>query len=192
MRMRKKTRVRNAARKRVQRSRTGRETSNEQRATLYRLAEEVGAALKSRRLMLVTAESCTGGWVSEAVTMVPGSSDWFERGFVTYTYISKREMLGVKEATLGRHGAVAEEVVREMAEGALARSHAQVAVAVSGVAGPSGGTPEKPVGTVCFAWAIKDSATRSATKRYLGDREAVRRQSVEHALRGVLALLERG
>jgi nicotinamide-nucleotide amidase len=158
-------------------------------SVLYKLAEEVGAALKARGLMLATAESCTGGWVSEAVTMVPGSSDWFERGFVTYTYISKREMLGVKEATLARHGAVSEEVVREMAEGALARSHAQVAVAVTGIAGPSGGTTDKPVGTVCFAWGMKDGKPRSETKRFSGDREAVRRQSVEHALKGVLALL---
>jgi nicotinamide-nucleotide amidase len=156
---------------------------------LYRLSEETGAALKARGLMLATAESCTGGWISEAVTMVPGSSDWFERGFVTYTYISKREMLGVKEATLENRGAVSEEVVREMAEGALARSHAQVAVAVSGVAGPGGGTPEKPVGTVCFAWGMKGGKPRSETKRFSGDRESVRRQSVEHALKGVLALL---
>src|SRR3990172_6300417 len=156
---------------------------------LYELAEEVGQALKARGLMLASAESCTGGWVSEAVTMVPGSSDWFERGFVTYTYISKREMLGVKEATLEKRGAVSEEVVREMADGALARSHAQVAVAVSGVAGPSGGTPEKPVGTVCFAWGMKSGNPRSETKRFSGDRESVRRQSVEHALKGVLALL---
>jgi nicotinamide-nucleotide amidase len=145
--------------------------------------------LKDRGLMLVTAESCTGGWVSEAVTRVPGSSDWFERGFVTYTYISKREMLGVKEATLARHGAVAEEIVREMVAGALARSHAQVAVAVSGVAGPGGGTPDKPVGTVCLAWGMKDGAARSETARFAGDREAVRRQAVEHALRGVIELL---
>jgi nicotinamide-nucleotide amidase len=158
-------------------------------SVLYQLAEDAGAALKARGLMLTAAESCTGGWISEAVTMVPGSSDWFERGFVTYTYISKREMLGVKEATLGKHGAVSEEVVREMAKGALARSHAQVAVAVSGVAGPSGGTPEKPVGTVCFAWGMKDGKPVSETKRFSGDRESVRRQSVEHALRGVLALL---
>jgi nicotinamide-nucleotide amidase len=184
--------VRKVTRGRAERRRTGRGTGNEQRVTLFGLAEKVGAALKKRKLMLVTAESCTGGWVSEAVTMVPGSSGWFERGFVTYTYISKREMLGVKEATLGRHGAVAEEVVREMAEGALARSHAQVAVAVSGVAGPSGGTAEKPVGTVCFAWATKAGGLRSETKRYSGDREAVRRQSVERALEGVLALLAPG
>jgi len=160
-------------------------------SVLYQLAEEVGAALKARGLMLATAESCTGGWISEAVTMVPGSSDWFERGFVTYTYISKREMLGVKEATLEKHGAVSEEVVREMIEGALARSHAQVAVAVSGVAGPTGGTPEKPVGYVCLAWGMKGGRPRSEAQRYSGDREAVRRQSVEHALKGVLAMLAR-
>lgn len=158
---------------------------------LYRLAERVGKALKSLNLMLVTAESCTGGWIAQAVTMVPGSSDWFERGYVTYTYISKRELLGVKDATLGAHGAVAEEVVREMAEGALERSHAQVAVAVSGIAGPGGGTPGKPVGTVCFAWAAKAAGTRAQTLRLKGGRDAVRRQSVEHALEGVLALLAR-
>jgi nicotinamide-nucleotide amidase len=167
----------------------GRATSHEPRATLYRLAERVGAALKSRDLMLVTAESCTGGGVSEAVTMVPGSSEWFERGFVTYTYISKREMLGVSEAALERHGAVSEEVAHEMASGAIARSHAQIAVAVTGVAGPGGGTPGKPVGMVCFAWAAKGSPVLAETRRFSGDREAVRRQSVERALEGVLALL---
>jgi nicotinamide-nucleotide amidase len=156
---------------------------------LYKLAEEVGLELKRRKLMLATAESCTGGWIAEAVTMVPGSSDWFERGFVTYTYVSKREMLGVKEATLEKHGAVSEEIVREMAAGALARSHAQVVVAVSGVAGPGGGTPDKPVGSVCFAWGTKDGKPRSESKRFSGDREAVRRQSVEHALKGVLTML---
>jgi len=156
---------------------------------LYRLAEELGEALKARGLMLATAESCTGGWVSEAVTMVPGSSDWFERGFVTYTYISKREMLGVDGDVLGRHGAVSEEVVREMVRGALERSHAQVAVGVSGVAGPGGGTPDKPVGTICFGWGLKDGASRVETVRFLGDREAIRRQAVEHALKGVLAQL---
>jgi len=175
------------------RSRKGRKvkpvTGHRSSVTLYRLAEKVGAALKARQLMLATAESCTGGWIAEAVTMVPGSSEWFERGFVTYTYVSKREMLGVREATLGKHGAVAEEVVREMVEGALARSHAQVVVAVSGVAGPSGGTPDKPVGFVCFAWGMKDGKPRSETKRFFGDREAVRRLSVEHALEGVLELL---
>jgi nicotinamide-nucleotide amidase len=189
--MNKRIRARKTASIRGRRGSAGRETRNEQRATLFELAEKVGSALKRRKLMLATAESCTGGWVSEAVTMVPGSSDWFERGFVTYTFISKREMLGVKSRTLGRHGAVAEEVVREMAEGALARSHAQVAVAVSGIAGPGGGTPGKPVGMVCFAWAAKSGATRSETRRFSGNREAVRRQSVEHALNGILGLLAR-
>jgi nicotinamide-nucleotide amidase len=168
-------------------TRRGRIKNHDSRLTLFRLAGRVGTALKSRELMLATAESCTGGWVAEAVTMVPGSSEWFERGFVTYTYISKREMLGVSEAALERDGAVSEQVVREMAEGALARSHAQVAVAISGVAGPGGGTPDKPVGTVCFAWAAKHSATRVETKRFPGDRETVRRRSVEHALKGVIA-----
>jgi nicotinamide-nucleotide amidase len=159
--------------------------------TLYALAEQVGETLKSRGLMLATAESCTGGWVSEAVTMVPGSSDWFERGFVTYTYVSKREMLGVSADTLGQHGAVSEPAVCEMVRGALSASHAQVAVAVSGTAGPSGGTPDKPVGTVCFAWSVKNGEPRSETLHFAGDREAVRRQSVEHALRGILFLLDR-
>ena len=158
---------------------------------LYELAERVGRALKERDLMLTTAESCTGGWVAEAVTMVPGSSAWFDRGFVTYTYISKREMLGVKVETLDRHGAVSEAVVREMVQGALGASHAQVAVAISGTAGPSGGTPEKPVGTVCFAWAMKDAPARSDTQHFPGDRESVRRLSVVHALNGVLDLWSR-
>jgi nicotinamide-nucleotide amidase len=176
-----------AERRRTARPVAGRKS----RVTLYQLAGKVGAALKSRGMMLATAESCTGGWVSAAVTMIPGSSEWFERGFVTYTYISKREMLGVKSATLGRHGAVSEETVREMAAGALRRSHAQVAVAVSGTAGPSGGTPEKPVGTVCFAWLGPDGRVVSGTQHYPGDREAVRKASVVHALNGVLLALAR-
>ena len=159
-------------------------------AQLYGLAEQVGKELAARGLMLATAESCTGGWVSEAVTMVPGSSDWFERGFVTYTYISKREMLGVSRETLGQHGAVSEPTVREMAAGALARSHAQVAVAVSGTAGPSGGTPDKPVGTVCFAWATP-TTTGAARRVFAGGREAVRRQSVAFAIERLLDLVWR-
>jgi nicotinamide-nucleotide amidase len=154
-------------------------------AQIYDLAERLGRALERRNLMVTTAESCTGGWVAEAITMVPGSSAWFERGFVTYTYISKREMLGVRGETLEQHGAVSEAVVREMAAGALQESHAQLAVAVSGVAGPSGGTPEKPVGTVCFAWAVKNDEPWAETRHFDGDREAVRRQSVVYAL-GVL------
>jgi len=156
---------------------------------LYELAEQVGAALKARALMLVTAESCTGGWIGEAVTMVPGSSDWFERGFITYTNTSKHEMLGVKTATLDRHGAVSEQTVKEMAAGALANSHAHIAVAVSGIAGPAGGTPDKPVGTVCLAWALRSGEPVAEIRRFAGDRETVRRLAVERALAGVLDLL---
>jgi nicotinamide-nucleotide amidase len=159
-------------------------------AALYELAERLGAELKQRGLMIAPAESCTGGWIAQAITAVPGSSEWFERGYVTYTYISKREMLGVRSETLGTHGAVSEETVREMALGAVERSHAQVSVAVSGTAGPSGGSPGKPVGTVCFAWAI-ENAVESETRHFGGDREAVRRQSVVHALTGVLKRLSR-
>jgi nicotinamide-nucleotide amidase len=157
---------------------------------LYDLAAEVGAALKARRMALATAESCTGGWIGEAVTAVPGSSDWYERGFITYTNTAKREMLGIAADVLEKNGAVSEATVRAMVTGALANSHAQVAVAVSGVAGPSGGTPAKPVGTVCIAWGLNDSEPTAETRHFAGDREAVRRQSVERALAGVLALLE--
>jgi nicotinamide-nucleotide amidase len=159
-------------------------------STLYELAERLGAELKQRGLMIATAESCTGGWIAQAITAVPGSSEWFERGYVTYTYISKREMLGVRSETLGTHGAVSEETVREMALGAVERSHAQVSVAVSGTAGPSGGSPGKPVGTVCFAWAV-ENAVESETRHFGGDREAVRRAAVVHALTGVLKSLSR-
>ena len=156
---------------------------------LYRLAARVGRALKKRELMMATAESCTGGWIGQAITMVPGSSEWFERGFITYTYISKREMLGVSPRSLAKHGAVSEQVVREMARGALQRSHAQIAVSISGVAGPTGGTPEKPVGTVCLAWTRKGEASVVETRRFRGDRDSVRRRSVAHALRGVLRII---
>jgi nicotinamide-nucleotide amidase len=136
--------------------------------------------------MLATAESCTGGWVAQAVTSISGSSAWFERGFVTYSDAAKRELLGVSAATLDRCGAVSEETAREMALGALAASRAGLAVAVTGVAGPTGGTPTKPVGMVCFAWAWKDGRVDAVTKRFAGDREEVRRQSVACALQGVL------
>jgi nicotinamide-nucleotide amidase len=152
------------------------------------LARKVGTALKSRGLMVVTAESCTGGWVAMALTAIPGSSDWFERGYVTYSNAAKREALGVAQATLERHGAVSEETAREMASGALKNGRGQVALAITGVAGPSGGSRDKPVGTVCFAWA-QGSKISSQTRRFDGDRESVRRQSVAHALQGVLELL---
>jgi nicotinamide-nucleotide amidase len=140
--------------------------------------------------MLTTAESCTGGWVSQAVTSVAGSSDWFERGFVTYSDAAKQEMLGVSARTLAAHGAVSEETARDMATGALAHSRAQVAVAITGIAGPGGGSPEKPLGMVCFAWAVTDGTISVQTRHFEGDRENVRRQSVIAALQRVLELLD--
>jgi nicotinamide-nucleotide amidase len=150
------------------------------------IANRVGEQLKTKGLVLVTAESCTGGWVAQAVTSVSGSSEWFDRGFVTYSNEAKREMLGVRGETLEQHGAVSEETAREMAAGALAASRADLAVAITGVAGPTGGTPQKPVGMVCFAWALRGGAVESATRHFDGDREAVRRQSVMFGLQGVL------
>jgi nicotinamide-nucleotide amidase len=154
------------------------------------LVERVAAALKARGEMLATAESCTGGWVAMACTALAGSSDWFERGFVTYSNAAKQESLGVREQTLRRHGAVSEETAREMAAGALRHSRAQAALAITGIAGPTGGTPAKPVGTVCFAWA-HGSKMQSETRRFDGDRESVRRQSVAHALEGLLSQLNK-
>ena len=149
---------------------------------------DVGRALKSTGLNLVTAESCTGGWVGEAVTAIAGSSDWFDRGFITYSNAAKREVLGVAAATLSQHGAVSEETAREMALGALKHSRAQVSVAITGVAGPGGGSTDTPVGTVCFAWAKNDAALCSERHLLEGDRTEVRRQSVVIALRGILSL----
>ena len=153
---------------------------------LYELSERVGAMLKARQLMLASAESCTGGWIGQALTMVPGSSAWFDRGFVTYTNQAKQQMLGVSTETLKRFGAVSENVVREMAAGALTRSQAQIAVAVSGIAGPDGGSADKPVGTVCIAWAGADGVGGEQLFLFDGDRDAVRRRSVIAALEGVL------
>ncbi|OFZ70546.1 MAG: damage-inducible protein CinA [Betaproteobacteria bacterium RBG_16_58_11] len=154
------------------------------------IAEQVGAALKSRGLMLASAESCTGGWVGEAVTSVAGSSHWYDRGFITYTNESKQEMLGVSAQTLAEFGAVSEQTVREMAAGALKHSSAQIALAISGIAGPGGGTPDKPIGTVCMAWATRSGAGRSQTFYFDGDRTEVRRQAVLAALHGVMQMIE--
>ena len=154
-------------------------------SSLNALAVELGRRLQALGLKVSTAESCTGGWVSMEITAVAGSSDWFDRGFVTYSNEAKRELLGVDAATLERHGAVSEPVAREMAEGAVRRSGADMAVSITGIAGPGGGTPSKPVGTVCFAWAGKEG-TRAATMRFDGDRESVRRQAVAAALEGLL------
>ena len=154
-----------------------------------KLAAKVGEALKSHGLMLATAESCTGGWVAKCVTDIAGSSAWFERGFVTYSNLSKQQMLGVRETTLKQHGAVSEMTVREMVAGALQHSAAQVAVSVSGIAGPDGGTAEKPVGTVWFAWGIRNGEAVAKRYQLSGNRAEVRAQAVHVALQGVINLL---
>lgn len=155
-----------------------------------RLSARVGSLLRERGLRLVTAESCTGGMLAQVITSVPGSSRWFDRGFVTYSNRSKEELLGVQRDTLERHGAVSDQVVREMAEGALARGDGQVSVAISGIAGPQGGTPAKPVGTVWLAWAVAGRQTRSRSSHFAGDREMVRRQAVMAAMQGIVEALQ--
>jgi len=152
------------------------------------LEKRIGKKLKAANQVLVTAESCTGGGVAQAVTSVAGSSDWFERGYVTYSNAAKRELLGVKAATLKRFGAVSAQTAREMARGALRRGRGTIALAITGVAGPGGGTRQKPVGTVCFAWA-QGGKLRSETRRFTGSRSAVRRKSVRHALQGLFRWL---
>ncbi|MGH6635022.1 MAG: CinA family protein [Gammaproteobacteria bacterium] len=147
-----------------------------------RLAAGLGKRLKERGLKVATAESCTGGWLGQAITSVGGSSQWYERGFITYSNEAKQEMLGVRLETIAHHGAVSEQVTREMAEGALARSRAAIGIAVTGITGPEGGSREKPVGTVCFAWTRAGRLTLAETKRFAGDRAAIRSQSVAHAL----------
>ena len=154
------------------------------------VAQRVAERLKARGGMIVTAESCTGGWVAQALTALAGSSRWFDCGFVTYSNEAKQEMLGVSAETLAKHGAVSEETAREMARGALARSRGTLALAITGIAGPTGGTAQKPVGTVCFAWATKAGRALAETRCFSGDREAVRRQSVEYSLAKALELLD--
>jgi len=149
-------------------------------------AAELGRVLEARRFRVATAESCTGGLVAGAITDVAGSSAWFDRGFVTYSNEAKVEMLGVRPETLAAHGAVSEATAREMAAGALAASGAELAVAITGIAGPSGGSPDKPVGRVCFAWASRNGPLDSATMDFAGDRAAVRQAAVAAALRGLL------
>jgi nicotinamide-nucleotide amidase len=138
----------------------------------------------------VTAESCTGGWLGQAVTTVAGSSAWYERGFITYSNRSKCEMLGVSQTTLEKYGAVSEQTAQEMAFGALKMSHAQVSVSITGIAGPSGGSETKPVGTICFAWALKEGLAKCEIHHFNGDRDTIRRQSVMTALQGILNLLD--
>ncbi len=156
-------------------------------------AQRVAMRLLAAGLFVATAESCTGGWVAKCCTDIAGSSRWFDRGLVTYSNEAKRELLGVRDSTLRRHGAVSEAVAREMVRGVLRRSRATVAVAVTGVAGPDGGSPDKPVGTVWFAWGRRIGrriVVRTERRHFRGDREQVRCRSVLRALRGVLEQLE--
>ena len=155
-------------------------------ADLDTLSRQVGEHLLARGWRLATAESCTGGWVAEVVTATAGSSGWFDCGFVTYSNDAKCALLGVSPMTLARHGAVSEATVAEMALGCLERSEAEVTLSISGIAGPGGGSPAKPVGTVCFGWARHGEAPQTATCRFDGDRAAVRRQAVVFALTELL------
>lgn len=154
------------------------------------LVSQVGKALVAHNTMVVTAESCTGGMIAEALTSIGGSTAWFDRAYITYSYESKREMLGVKEVTIQKKGAVSQECVEEMALGALQQSHAKVSVACSGIAGPGGGSPDKPVGTVWLAWAIQGQEDVVSQQCFFeGDRQAVREQTTEAALMGIMKLL---
>jgi nicotinamide-nucleotide amidase len=153
---------------------------------LYSLSAEVGAALFDAGLVLATAESCTGGWVAECITDVPGSSAWFDCGFVTYSNAAKSELLGVSQDLLKTHGAVSAAAVSAMAHGVLERSSADIALAVSGVAGPGGGTSDKPVGTVWFAWRLRSGGNWVKLSSFEGGRRDIRRHAVWFALKGIL------
>ncbi len=157
---------------------------------VHQLAIRAGNKLHEERLTLATAESCTGGLVAAAITDMPGSSGWFDRGFVTYSNQAKTEMIGVPADLIDKHGAVSEPVAKAMAEGTLRNSRAQVALSITGVAGPGGGTEAKPVGMVCFAWSNR-LHTSVETQHFKGDRDQVRTQAAVHALRGLLELLDR-
>jgi nicotinamide-nucleotide amidase len=157
---------------------------------LILLAGDLGQRLAAQGLRLVTAESCTGGWIAKAVTDIPGSSAWLDRGFVTYSNAAKEDLLGVRPETLMEHGAVSAQVVAEMVVGALSRSAAEVAVAVSGVAGPGGGSPAKPVGTVWLAWVLPGRPPLIREAHFVGDRAAVRCQTVVLALATLIELLD--
>lgn len=151
-------------------------------ATLEKLAEETVSALKDRGLKLVTAESCTGGGIGYWITSVPGCSDCFDRGFITYSNEAKIEQLGVNPLTLDAFGAVSEQIVREMAEGALKNSNADISIAITGIAGPSGGTPDKPVGTVWLGVARRNQPTRAVIELFNGNRQEIREQAIAYAL----------
>lgn len=156
---------------------------------LIDLAAQLGEMAQKQQRKLVLAESCTGGLVSQLLTSVSGSSAWFDCGFITYSNPSKISLLNVLPATLESHGAVSEEVVSEMALGALANSQADIAASISGIAGPTGGTAEKPVGTVCFAWARKNGPLITVTQQFEGDRQEVRKQAAMYSILGLLEQL---
>lgn len=158
-------------------------------AELHRLAIAVGEQLKANRLMLVTAESCTGGWIAKMITDIPGCSEWFDSGVAAYSYEAKQALLGVRPETLVEHGAVSAETCLEMVSGALIASGANVAVAVTGIAGPGGGGTDKPVGTVWIGWKRRGGYPKAELFHFAGDREAVRRQTVAQALHGILKML---
>jgi nicotinamide-nucleotide amidase len=157
---------------------------------IIELTERVGRALQAKGLLLTTAESCTGGGVAQAITEIPGSSDWFDCGFVTYSNASKTEMLNVPPALIAQHGTVSEEVAGAMAEGALSNSNAHVSLSTTGIAGPGGAVPGKPVGTVCFGWAMGDHPAHTERLVLAGDRHAIRQQTIVHSLKGLLRFLE--
>jgi nicotinamide-nucleotide amidase len=156
---------------------------------LHQAAAEIGQLLLSRRMKLAAAESCTGGWLSKTITEINGCSDWFDCSFVAYSYEAKESMLGVSRVTLEEHGAVSQETVVEMVRGALSKSRANIAVAITGIAGPSGGTPGKPVGTVWLAWGRGHHPPVTEVVHLSGDREAVRRQTVGAAIAGLRKIL---
>ncbi len=155
------------------------------------MAEHLGRLLLMHNIALVTAESCTGGGLAEIITRIPGSSQWFERGFITYSNDAKQEMLGISQDMLKEYGAVSEQIASAMAEGALVNSHAQISVSITGIAGPEGGTEEKPVGTVCLAWQQRDETTQAARVLFEGDRQQVRQQACLMAMQGLIDMLER-
>jgi nicotinamide-nucleotide amidase len=154
---------------------------------LQALAERAGSVLLERRRRVVVAESCTGGWVAKCLTDIPGSSQWFERGFVTYSNAAKEQSLAVAASVLETFGAVSRPVAEQMAAGALHHSDAALAIAITGIAGPDGGTPEKPVGLVWFARTQREGAPLALEERFRGDREAIRRAAVATALRLIIA-----
>lgn len=156
---------------------------------ISQLAEKAGQMLLQQGYKLVTAESCTGGGLGQAITEIAGSSNWYERGFITYNDLAKQEMLGVSHSILNTYGAVSEQTAKEMIIGALNKSHAQIGVSITGIAGPSGGTVQKPVGTVYFAWGIRDSLMYSKAHYFNGDRTSIRHQSIRTALEGIINLI---